>query len=222
MFAAIGTDGGDGRSALAQDRGAASDGPGMRRQLRTGRAGDGAADRYADWSRVGEGLARFVEETRSFRGLSSGSPADRALLRRDERAFLALGGAHLIEPRASGGRLVGGVFFPGFDEPTSVDVGTLLVTDRRAVLHGRARGEAHEWPFRDLLGVHHEPDAPWTALVVADRPAVSGFFYGHADVDLVRFRLSLALAVYGGTVGRLRADLQARLAEHLATRPPPP
>ncbi|HEV7536804.1 MAG TPA: hypothetical protein VGP90_14280, partial [Acidimicrobiia bacterium] len=55
-----------------------------------------------------------------------------------------------------------------------------------------------------------------------DRPTVSGFFYGHADVDLVRFRLGLALAVYGGTAARLRAELQRRLADHLAARPPEP
>ena len=197
-------------------------GRGMGRQLRTGRAGEDAAHRYADWTRVQAGLTRFVEETRSFRGLTGGAPDDQAALLRDERAFLALAGAHLVESRPRGGRLVGGVFFPGFDEPTSVDVGTLLVTNRRAVLHGEADGEAHEWLFRHLVGVHHEPDAPWTALVVSDRPLVSGFFYGHADVDLVRFRLSLALAVYEGTVGRLRAELQGRLARHLATRPPPP
>jgi hypothetical protein len=99
-------------------------------------------------------------------------------------------------------------------------VGALLVTDRRVLLGGT--GENREWTFRNLLTVHHDPDAPWTALTVSDRPAVSGFFYGHAAVPLVRFRLGLALAVYTGTVGRLRAELQAALTGHLETKPPFP
>jgi hypothetical protein len=101
-----------------------------------------------------------------------------------------------------------------------VDVGGLVITDRRAVLHGLEAD--HEWLFRNLAAVHHDPDSPWTALPVSDRSSVSGFLYGHADVHLVRFRLSLALAVYTGTVGRLRAELLAELARHVDTKPPFP
>lgn len=194
--------------------------------------GEDAVERYADWRRVHLGLARFVEETRSFRGLPGGSSDGAVLaLARNERAFLAVAGAHLIESRPSGGRFVGGspgvwlrladgtraevggsggTYVPGFDELTSVDVGGLVVTDRRAVLQGADRD--HEWLFRNLSAVHHDPEAPWTALEVSDRPETSGFFYGHADVPLVRFRLMLAIAVYGGTVGRLRAELRAQPA----------
>jgi hypothetical protein len=159
---------------LPQEAGSATDGPGMRRQLRAARASEDAAHRYEDWGQVHLGLTRFLAETRSFRGLQRG----------DERVFLALADVHLIEPRPSGGRCVGGFFVPGFDELTSVDVGTLVVTDRRALLHGRTMGETHEWLFRDVTAVHHDPDAPWTVLEGTDRPTAAGFFYGHADVPL--------------------------------------
>lgn len=207
------------------------------------RAEDDAGQRYADWSRIQEGLTRFVAETWSFRGLAAGSGSGGAIavLRGDERAFVALAGAHLIEPRPSGGRFVGGtpgvwlrlvdgvraevggsggLFLPGSDQPTSVDVGGLVITDRRAVLLGRER--EHEWLFRNLLAVHHDPDAPWTALPVSNEPTVSGFLYGHADVAFVRFRFTLALAVSTGTVGRLRAELQESLRLHLDGKPPFP
>lgn len=215
--------------------------PEQRRWIRARRDEDDAAHRYADWSRVHLGLARFLEEARSFRGLPSHTAGGTALLRRGERAFLALAGAHLIEPRPTGGRFVGGtpgvwltlangarcevgrtggVFLAGTDQPTSVDVGGLVITDRRAVLCGAA--EQREWLFRNLVAVYHEPDAPWTALSVSDQANTSGFFYGHADVTLVRFRLMLALAVHTGTMAGLRTELETALAEHLGRRPPPP
>jgi hypothetical protein len=218
---AFGRHGLSGPGAAQNGRGP-TDRRGMRLPTRARRADDDAAHRYGEWRRVHSGLARFVEETWSFRGLPTGSGGDRPVLRNGERPFLALDGVHLIEPRHRGGRYVGGLVFPGFEEPTSIDVGTLWVTQHRAVLYGRAGGEPHEWLFANVTALHHEPDAPWTALVVSDRPAVSGIFYGHADVDLVRFRLSLALAVDRGTVGELRAELQRRLRDHRATRPPAP
>jgi hypothetical protein len=192
-----------------------------RRERKVRRSGEDATQRHAEWSRVQFGLTRFVEETRSFRGLAAGSSRDTvAALRRNERAFLAVADAHLIEPRPSGGRVVGGLFVPGFDQATSVDVGALVVTDRRAVL--RSGAQDREWLFRNLSGVHHDPDAPWTALEVSDRQEVSGFLYGHADVPLVRFRLMLAIAVHTGTVGRLRAELESELSRHAGRRPPSP
>lgn len=206
------------------------------------RAGDDAERRFADWSGVYLGLIRFVEETRTFRGLPGGSgPSTSTVLQRNERAFLALRDAHVIEPRPTGGRFVGGsggvwlrrpdgsrcqvgatggLYVPGIDQPESVDVGALVVTDRRVHVGGCL--DDHEWRFRDLSAVHHDPDAPWTALVTADRPGISGVFYGHADVPLVRFRLMLALAVHTGTVGRLRAELEAELTDHTTRKPPFP
>ena len=136
----------------AQDGAGATDRRGMRLPTPARRGTDDAARRYADWRRVHEGLVRFVTETRSFRGLTAGSPGERALLPEGERAFVALDGVHLIEARHRGGRCVGGVLFPGFEEPTSIDVGTL--------------------------------------------------------------------AVYGDTVGELRGELQRRVGDHLAARPP--
>jgi hypothetical protein len=214
-----------------------------RRRQEARRTADDAEHRFADWSHVLLGLTRFLEETRSFRGLPSGSAGREAgaLLRRGERAFLALAGAHLIEPRHSGGRFLGGtpglwlrlgdgtrcevgrsggVFVPGLEQPTSVDVGDLLITDQRALLRGTL--EHHEWLFGNLLAVHHDPGAPWTGLQLSNRETDSGFLYGHADVNHVRFRLMLALAVHTGTVARLRRELEAALAEHLVRQPPAP
>ena len=190
------------------------------RRSRSRRAAEDAAHRFSDWSRVHLGLTTFLEEAWSFRGLSLPSTGGTGLLHQGERAFLVLVGAHLIEPRPTGGRFVGGIFLAGTDQPTSVDVGSLVITDRRTVLCGAA--EQREWLFGNLVAVHHDPDAPWTALSVSDRATNSGFFYGHADVPLVRFRLMLALAVHTGTMPGLRSELETALAEHLGRRPPPP
>lgn len=213
----------------------------QRRWTQARRAAEDAEHRYADWSRIHLGLTTFLDETRWFRGLPSPAADGTALLRRGERAFLLLAGAHLIEPRPTGGRFMGGspgvwlttadgvrcevgraggVFVVGTDQPTSVDVGGLVVTDRRAVLCGVA--EQHEWLFGNLVAMHHDPDAPWTALSVSDRATPSGFSYGHADVPLVRFRLMLAVAVHTGTLAGLRTELEVALARHLGQRPPPP
>jgi hypothetical protein len=192
----------------------------QRREEAARRAGDDAAHRYGDWSLVHQGLVRFAEEARSFRGLPAALPSGPSLLRVNERVFLALSGVHLLEPRESGGRVVAGVLLPGPVQPVSVDVGTLVVTDRRAVLDGSL--ERREWPFRSISAVHHDPDSPWSAVVVSERPEPSGFFYGHTDVPLVRFRLTLALALYCGAVTGLRAELERALAEHLGKKPPFP
>ena len=203
---------------------------------------DDAEHRYADWFRVHVGLTTFLEETRRFRGLPSPAADDgAALLLRGERAFLVLDGAHLIEPRPTGGRFVGGTpgvwvtlagglrcevgrtggtFVPGTDQPTSVDVGGLVVTDRRVVLCGTA--EQREWLFANVVAVHHDPDAPWTARCVSDPATISGFSYGHADVPLVRFRLMLVMAVHAGSLTELRGELEAAIARHLGERPPLP
>src|SRR5262245_51762723 len=85
------------------------------------RAGEDAAHRYADWVRIHDGLARCVEETRSFRGLPASRLRDggaTTVVRRDERIFVALADVHLLEPRSTGGRMVGGLFVPGLDQPT--------------------------------------------------------------------------------------------------------
>ena len=189
---------------------------------RRGRTADDAEHRFADWSCVYLGLSSFLQEAASFRGLPAPPAPDgtASLLSREERVFLALAGAHLIEPRPTGGRVFHGCFLEGTVVPTSVDVGDLLVTDRRALLCGTAG--RREWPFADLVALYHDPDAPWSALSVRGQAVVSGVFYGHADVYRVRFRLMLALAVNTGTVGRLRRELKAALTEHLARRPPLP
>ena len=197
------------------------------------RAADDAEQFFASWSHVQVRLTTFLEETRSFRGVPLPS-AD------GERGFLALAGVHLIEPRHSGEHYVGGTpetwvrlkagihceigpprgcLVPGVEQPTPVDIGALLITDRRVLLCGAA--EQREWSFSTLRAVHHDPDQPWTALQ-SDQPTVSGVLYGHADRDFVRFRMMLALAVHTRTVTRLRAALEASLAAHLAGRPPPP
>ncbi|HEV7861335.1 MAG TPA: hypothetical protein VGR20_01505 [Acidimicrobiia bacterium] len=170
------------------------------------------------------GLRTFVHETRSFRGLSAGAIEEAGtLLHQAERAFLIVADAHLVEARPTYGRFVGGergVFVPGAEHPTSIDVGRLTITSRRVVLAGL--WERREWPFSNLVAVHHDPDAPWTALPLSSQERVSGFLYPAGEVHLVRFRLMLALAVHTGTVGQLRIQLQTALDEHSAQQPPLP
>jgi hypothetical protein len=117
-----------------------------------------------------------------------------------------------------------GHYVPGPDEPTAIDTGAAVVTDRRIVFVGSKA--AREWLWPKVIGVHHEDGAPWTAIAVSNRQKVSGIAYDDATAGAVRFRIDLAQAVASGDADAFTTELEGERAEHAAHRPgaalPPP
>jgi hypothetical protein len=206
-------------------------------------------DRLATWEAEDESLAALVEQARSFRGFTSSELTERSpvALKAGERAYLILDGATLVEPRSSGGHWVGGyqgvsVHIPGTrsaryriggsrghyvrdeEKPTVLDVGGVVITDKRVVFAGSK--QAREWVWSKVIGLLHEDVGAWTAIPVSNRQKTSGVGYDEAHLAEVRFRLDLAFAVANGTSQELVDELEADRTEHASHRPgnalPPP
>ena len=162
-------------------------------------------------------------------------------LHQDERVFMVLKGAALIEPRRERGHYVGGysgfsfrvakgvryhvggtrgTYQQGAEVPTPIDTGTVTITNQRVVFEGSK--QAREWDFSKLLGHEDHAEAPWTALPVSNRQKVSGFLYDAQHAAEIRFRLGLALATFNNTRGDFASHIQQELAEHQASRPTAP
>jgi hypothetical protein len=201
------------------------------------------------WQAEDDRLAQLIELGRGFRGataseLEGGSPV---ALKAGERIYFVLEGAALIEPRSAGGHWEGrtqgvSIRVPGTksmryrvgankgryvrdgDQPTPIDTGTAVITDKRLVFAGAK--QAREWVWTKTIGLQHQENAPWTAVPVSNRQKVSGIAYDDAHAGDIRFRLDLALAVATETTDMLIAELEADRAEHATHRPgaplPPP
>jgi hypothetical protein len=163
------------------------------------------------------------------------------VLKNGEYVFQHVPNARLIETRRLPGEYVGGyggvsvkltknvryhtggsrgTYVPGPEEPTPIDHGTVIITNKRVVFSGPRH--PREWAFAKLLGVQHDPYLPWTVLPVSNRQKASGFLHDAALIHVVRYRLDLALAHYRGQVDELRTQLERAIAEHLAEEPPCP
>ncbi len=206
-------------------------------------------DRVAEWQAEDDHLAELVELGRSFRGVTAseiegGAPV---ALKPDERVYFVLNGAALIEPRSAGGHWEGrtqgvsirvpgtksmryrvgankGRFVRDGEQPTPIDTGIAVITDRRLVFAGAK--QAREWMWAKTIGLQHQENAPWTAVPVSNRQKVSGIAYDDAHAGEIRFRLDLALAVATDATDGLVAGLETDRAEHASHRPgaplPPP
>src|SRR5262249_32015414 len=121
------------------------------------------------------GAARDALDTaQGFTGFSRDESPEAVpiVLKPDERVFLIIDGAGLIEERRGQGHYQGGsqgvslhiakgvtyrvgaqrgTFVPGEEHPTVVDHGVAVVTDERVVFEGS--GQTREWAFAKLLGV---------------------------------------------------------------------
>jgi hypothetical protein len=189
-------------------------------------------------------LRELVDTARTFAGVGRGEDTRIPIeLHGDERVFYVAEGVALIEPRRlpshwEGGysgfsfRIARGVRWhvggtrghsvPGAEVPTPIDTGTATITDQRVVFQGDK--QAREWAYAKLIGYHHDPAAPWTAIQVSNREKVSGILYDHAHADEFHFRLALALAHYHHDVEGFVHQLEAEVASHAQNepRPPPP
>jgi hypothetical protein len=110
-----------------------------------------------------------------------------------------------------------GSFIQGDEHPTPIDVGTLTITDHRAVFLGAQ--QTREWAWSKLVGFHDDEVAAWTGIAVSNRQKISGIAYQPADAASVRLTLELAAAIGNGTVDHLVADLEAERADWANHRP---
>jgi hypothetical protein len=193
-------------------------------------------------------LTSFLEEAKTFTGVE---PAEvdslRVQCKRDERVYLCLEGAVLVEPRHGAGHWEGrsqgvsvhvpgtrsmryrigashGTYVQGAEQPTAIDTGQFVITTNRAVFLGQK--QTREWAWAKLIGITHAGDASWSAIAVSNRTKVSGVGYDTANAQQVRFTLDLAVARANGTVDDMVRELSGELArvqqELVAASPPPP
>lgn len=155
-----------------------------------------------------------------------------------ERAYLVLDGAALIEPRRLPGHWQGGsqgvsipiyhgvryrvgstkgTYVQGEEVPTPVDTGVVMISDQRTVFAGSK--QTREWLYQKLIGFHHDPEHPWTALQVSNRQKTSGILYTEDTEVTVRFRLELAIAQFRGTRAEFAASVDSQLDALLAAEP---
>ncbi len=213
----------------------------QRAAARAARTDGGSAARAteATWQSERAQLVDMIRDAEQFTGVTRAEAPDVTVeLTKDERVLGMLQGCALVEPRRAPGHYSGGyqgfsfkiakgvryhvggsrgTYVQGDEQPTVIDQGVITITTRRVIFQGSK--EAREWSFAKLLGVHHDPVRPWTAISVSNRQKVSGFLYDHDHTEDIRFRLALALAIFNDDRAALVADLKRQLAEHDAERP---
>ncbi len=194
------------------------------------------------WQEEADALRADLGVAISFSGATAADePSVPMQLAPGERVFSVLERVSLVEPRKAperwavgytgfSFRLARGLRYravaangrkePGEEPPAAVDTGAAAVTDRRVVFVGSRR--TREWAFDNLLGYHNDGRVPLTLFQVANREKVSGLLYERGAAEEIHFRLALALAHYGGTVGEFVNHIERQLAVHEAARPEPP
>jgi hypothetical protein len=71
--------------------------------------------------------------------------------------------------------------------------------------------QTREWAWAKLIGVAHQPDAPWTAIAVSNRQKTSGVGYDNEHSGLIRFWIDLAVARATDTKAAFVATIEAEL-----------
>ena len=192
------------------------------------------------WQQERDGQASLLSEAESFPGEQSSE----IILKKGEALFASVTNVSLIEERRGAGQWQGrssglsipigsiggrsvryrvgssrGHFVQGTPVPTAIDIGTLFITNQRAVFQG-AR-QTRECRFDKLVGIQHTADGS-TIFSVSNRQKPTVVHYGPALTDWLDFRLDLALAHYRDEVPALVARLKDDLAMIDAGRPTPP
>jgi hypothetical protein len=196
--------------------------------------------RFATWQEERNACAERLALAKSYHGEQS----TQIILKRGEAVYAAISGASLIEDRRGAGQWRGrssGFSFPiasvggrsiryrtgstrghyvqGAPIPTAIDVGTLYVTNQRAVFQGAK--QTRECRFDKLVGYQHTPDGS-TIFSVSNRQRPTQVHYGIDLSGWFDFRLDLALAQYQDSVSGLVQQLESDLAAVDAARPIPP
>ena len=202
-----------------------------------------AEDHYktamSEWQEADAHLRSLLQLAQTFHGQDAAeNPNLTLVLKRNERAFLTLTGAGLVESRRGPGHYVGGYsgfsfrvakgvryhvggtrghYEAGAEQPTVIDTGTATITDQRVVFQGAK--QTREWAFPKLLGYQHFDSPPWTAIQVSNRQKTSGVLCDAGTAENFQFRLALALAHYNGQVPALVGQLETQLQQHQSNRP---
>jgi len=186
---------------------------------------------YDTWEHDRDEAAALVEAARTFEGTTTND----LMLKRNERVFLIVDGASLIEDRRGAGHWEGrssgfsvpvasiggrsiryhvgqsrGHYVQGAPVPTAIDHGKAFITDERVVFLGGK--QTRECAFAKLLGVEHESGGV-TVFSVSNRLKATVIACGSEAAGTFVFRLDLALAHYRNTlpafISQLESDLQA-------------
>ncbi len=193
------------------------------------------------WQVARDACAANLELAKTFNGDERSATL---LLKPGEALFATVTGAGLIEDRRGRGEWQGrssGVSIPigsiggrsvryhtggtrghyvqGAPIPTAIDVGTLFVTNRRAVFQGSK--QTRECLFDKLVGFQHTADGS-TIFSVSNRQKATTVHYGPQLSGWFDLRLDLALAHYRNDLPTLIAQLESDLAAVEASKPSPP
>ncbi len=192
------------------------------------------ATALATWKSERDAQAELLELAEDFEGVDS----DEIMLKSGERLFLQVSDVALIEDRVRGGHYEGrskgvsvpigsiggrsvryhvgaqkGHYVSGAPTPTSIDTGTVYITNQRVIFAGSK--QTRECVFTKLIGVQHDGDS--TTFAVSNRQKPTTIFYGASVSSAFDFRLELALAHFKGDetgiVAQLKSDLDALDAE---------
>ena len=195
---------------------------------------------YDAWEHERDEAAALVEAARTFEGTTT----DDLMLRRNERVFLIVDGASLIEDRRGAGHWEGrssgfsvpvasiggrsiryhvgqsrGHYVQGAPVPTAIDHGKAFITDQRVVFLGGK--QTRECAYAKLLGVEHESGGV-TVFSVSNRQKATVIACGSEAAGTFVFRLDLALAHYRNTLPAFIAQLESDLKEVEQRQPPDP
>ena len=107
----------------------------------------------------------------------------------------------------------------GTPTPTSIDTGTVSITNKRVIFQG-AR-QTRECAFAKLIGFQHSDCEGSTTFSVSNHQKPTTIHYGPKLSASFDFRLDLALAHYNGTVSALVQQLHSELAAIEPGRPLP-
>jgi len=192
------------------------------------------SDAMARWEAIRADQAELVTTAQSYRG----STADGLMLKSGEAVFYKVTNCSLVEERRGVGHYRGrssGVSIPvgfgvryrtgasrghyvqGSPTPTSIDVGTVFITNQRVIFRGNR--QTRECAFAKLIGYEHSDDGS-TTFSVSNRQKPTVTFYGPQLSGHFEFRLDLALAHYRGDVNEFVGKLKEGLAEIDQQRPP--
>ena len=175
----------------------------------------------------------------------AGSQSNAIVLAPGESLFYTVTNAGLVEERAGKGHWQGGSagvsvpighvggrsvryragatrghYVQGAPTMTTIDRGTVYVTNRRVVFAGGR--QTRECTFAKLIGFSHDDKEGSTTFQVSNRQKPTTVVYGPGVSAHFDFRLDLALSQFRGTTGQLVAQLQHDLAEIDNARPQAP
>ncbi|MGZ4419001.1 MAG: zinc ribbon domain-containing protein [Gaiellaceae bacterium] len=191
------------------------------------------------WQAEDDALNGYLTEAKTLNGYTkTDDPSISIQLKKDERVFIGLRGAVLIEPKRGPGHWQGGysgvsfrvykgirlhtggtrgTYMQGEETPTPVDTGIATITNQRIVFEGSK--QAREWSYAKLLDEEHSPTLPWTSLPVSNRQKISGILYDQEHSEQIRFRMALALAHYNNDVASLVSQIENEIKAHQAAKP---